>query len=466
MGNFHRVAGAEDLVNFRKAALASASLSALFLIVYGAINWLTAQRADVGILYFEWERLIPFVPIFILPYMSIDLLFAIAPFLCKSDEELDRFAWRVIFVVMMAGACFLLLPLRYTFVRPAVTGWQGAMFGFLGKMDQPFNLLPSQHITLRTILAATYAKHLKGKWKTASHIWFSLIGFSTLLVYQHHVLDVLCGFLLAWYALYLFPSKRTETPYVPNYRIGCYYLIGFALVATIILSTGPWGALLLWPASSLLIAAAGYFKFGPRIYRKHDGRIPWRARMALGPVLIGQRLSHWFYKQQCCAYDEVLPNVWIGRRLNNREAAEAVRAGVTAVLDLTSEFSEAKPFRNVNYLNIPLLDLTAPTRTQLREISAFIEEQSKSGIVYVHCKAGYSRSAAAVAAYLLDTGKAETVRDAVAQLHTARPSIVIRSEIFRALANYAKPAEPAPIPTRTSIQSSPHPDPNCAAALC
>src|SRR5262245_26002851 len=111
MGNFHRVAGAEDFVNFRKAAMASASLSALCLVVYGAMNWLTAQRADVGILYFEWERLIPFVPLFILPYMSIDLLFAIAPFLCKSDEELDRFAWRVIFAVLMAGACFLLFPL-------------------------------------------------------------------------------------------------------------------------------------------------------------------------------------------------------------------------------------------------------------------------------------------------------------------------------------------------------------------
>ena len=99
-------------------------------------------------------------------------------------------------------------------------------------------------------------------------------------------------------------------------------------------------------------------------------------------------------------------------------------------------------------------------------MSAFIANQSRNGIVYIHCKAGYSRSAAAVAAYLLDAGKAETIRDAVAQLHTARPSIVIRSEIFRALADDAKPTEPNPLSTQTSTQSSPRPDPNCAAVLC
>jgi predicted protein tyrosine phosphatase len=298
-------------------------------------------------------------------------------------------------------------------------------------------LLPSQHITLRTILAATYARRLKGPWKTASHIWFSSIGASTLLVYQHHVMDVVCGFLVAWYALYLFPSAKMEKRFVPNYQIGLLYLAGFGVVAAIIALSGPWGAVLLWPASSLLIVAAGYFKFGPQIFRKHDGRVPWRARMALGPVLIGHSVSHWFYKRQCAAYDEVAPNVWIGRRLNEREAEAAVRAGVTAVLDVTAEFTEAKAFRGVNYLSIPVLDLSAPTEAQLREMAAFVEEASKRGIVYVHCKAGYSRSAAAVAAYLLESGKCENAEEAFGQLREARPAIVVRPEIVSALTRYA-----------------------------
>jgi len=61
----------------------------------------------------------------------------------------------------------------------------------------------------------------------------------------------------------------------------------------------------------------------------------------------------------------VTPGVWIGRKLNDREAANAVRQGVTAVLDLTAEFSEAKPFLALRYLNIPILDLTAPMQKRL-----------------------------------------------------------------------------------------------------
>src|SRR5262245_54560708 len=78
-----------------RALVVSAGLSVLFLIVYGGCNWITARRADVGTFYFEWERKIPFVPFFILPYMSIDLLFVVAPFLCRTDRELSIFAKRI-----------------------------------------------------------------------------------------------------------------------------------------------------------------------------------------------------------------------------------------------------------------------------------------------------------------------------------------------------------------------------------
>ncbi|HUS36826.1 MAG TPA: phosphatase PAP2/dual specificity phosphatase family protein [Verrucomicrobiae bacterium] len=414
-----------------KPAIASAVLSALFVLTYGGINWLTAQRSDVGMLFFEWERAIPFVPWLIVPYMSIDLFFVVAPFVCKSEEELKVFARRVVFVVLVAGAVFLLFPLKFAFVRPAVSGAFGFLFNALTSFDQPFNLLPSQHITLRTILAATYVRNARGVGKFIAHVWFSLIGISTVLVYQHHVLDVVGGFVVAGMALYLFSESPRRLAFVPNYRIGFYYLGGFAAVAAILLSSATWAAILLWPAMSLLIVAAGYFKFGPTIYRKRDGRIPLAARLVLGPVLIGQYLSLLFYKRQCRAYDEVSANVWIGRRLNDREAA-AVRNGVTAVLDLTAEFSEAKAFRGVKYLNVPILDLTAPPPEQLGVMAEFIKQESRNGVVYVHCKAGYSRSAAAVAAYLIESGACGSGADAFQIVKAARPSVVIRPEIWRA----------------------------------
>lgn len=425
------------MMSFWKAARTSAILSVLFLVVYGTANWISSLRADVGSLYFEWERHIPFVPWMIVPYMSIDLFFIAAPFLCRSEDELRTLQKRIAFGILFGGACFLLFPLRFAFDRPPASGWLGVVFDAFRAMDKPYNLLPSLHITLRTILAATYARHSRGPWRTLSHIWFSLIGISTLLTYQHHVLDVLGGFVLATFCFYLFPEKPAKWPVIVNRRVGIYYAIGAGAVALIATLLRPWGLLLMWPAASLAIVAGAYFGLGPGIYRKVQGRLPLSARCVLGPVLAGQYISLLHYKRQCRPYDQILPSAWIGRKLNDAEAAEATKKGVTAVLDVTAEFDEARSFLQLSYLNIPILDLTAPHQDQLKAMAAFIEQHSSTGIVYVHCKIGYSRSAGAVAAYLLSSGRASSLDEALSLLRSARPSIVIRPEIIHALREFS-----------------------------
>src|SRR5947208_4138933 len=115
MGHLHGVGGPQGWSLRARAALTSVLLALLFLVVYGTTNWITAQRSDVGTWYFEWERAIPFVPVMIVPYMSIDLFFAVAPFLCRDRRELRNLAQRISFAIVVAGVCFLLLPLRFAF---------------------------------------------------------------------------------------------------------------------------------------------------------------------------------------------------------------------------------------------------------------------------------------------------------------------------------------------------------------
>ena len=416
-----------------RAAIASAQLSALFLVVYGFCNWFTSRRSDVGTLYFEWERHIPFIPLMIVPYMSIDLFFVAAPFFCRDDREVRVLSRRISLGIVVAGVCFLLFPLRFAFERPAAVGWLGAVFDWFRGMDKPFNLLPSLHITLRTILAEHYARHTRGIWRVASLVWFSLIGFSTLFTYQHHVLDLAGGFALAGYCFYAVRETPWKLPVVVNWRVGGCYAFGAAALLVVASMVWPWGSVLLWGVVALGLVSAAYFGLGPGIYRKTDGRLPLSTWWTLAPCLIGQHLSLIYYRRQCRRWDAVTPRVWIGRKLNDYEAAESVQQGVTAVLDLTAEFSEAKPFLAARYLNIQVLDLTAPTQEQLATMAAFIEEQSHRGVVYVHCKIGYSRSAAAVCAYLIANRQARSVEDALTLLRKARPSIVVRSEVVEAL---------------------------------
>jgi membrane-associated phospholipid phosphatase len=419
------------------AVQATATLSALFLVVYGTCNWITAHRAGVGTWYFAWERQIPFVPAMIIPYMSIDLFFVGAPFLCRDRTELSVFTRRVTVAILVAGACFLTLPLRFAFERPAVAGWLGDVFNTFRSLDPPFNLFPSLHITLRTLLAELYARHTNGFWRGAAHVWFSLIGLSTVLTYQHHVVDVAGGFVLATVCLYLVRDSAPRLPVARNPRVGAYYAVGSAASAGLALATWPWGGLLLWPAVALGTVAGGYFGLGPGIFRKADGRLALSARLLLGPCLAGQWLSLAYYRRQGHPWDDAAPGVLIGGRLTTGDAAAAIGRGVTAVLDLTAEFSEARPFRALAYRNVQILDLTAPTPAQLDEAVRFITEQAPRGTVYVHCKIGYSRSAAVVGAYLLASGRARTADEAVAILRRARPAIVVRPEAYGALRAFA-----------------------------
>jgi protein-tyrosine phosphatase len=288
------------------------------------------------------------------------------------------------------------------------------------------------------ILGELYGRHTRGIVRILSHTWFILIGFSTVLTWQHHLVDLAGGLVLAAFALYLFRESSERLPVVVSARIGGYYAAGAAACLALAPPLWPWGVFLLWPAAALGIVAAGYFGLGPGIFRKADGRLPLSVCFVFAPILAGQYLSFRYYRRHCRAWDEVAPGVLMGGILSDAEAAATLEQGVTAVLDLTPEFAAPAPFRSVKYRNLPVLDLTAPTQDQLQEAAAFIAEEVASGNVYVHCKIGYSRSAAVVGAYLLARREAATVEEIVARLHAARPSIVIRPEALQALRTFAR----------------------------
>src|SRR5438067_1082270 len=388
--------------------------------------------------------------------MSIDLFFIVAPFLCRTDRELSVLAKRIAVAIIVAGICFLLLPLRFALQRSHTDDMHCALFDWFRGIDAPLNLLPSLHAALMLILLDVYFRHTRGFVRVAIMMWFVLIALSPLLTYQHHVIDIVGGFILAGYCFYLVREPSLALPVVVNRRIGSYYAAGAAVVLLMGATFWPWGGWLLWPAIALGIVAIAYFGAGPAVFHKTKGKLPWSTRFVLAPCLVGQYLSLLYYRSRCRSWDEVTPRIWIGGKLGCRSANKALCSGVFSVLDLSAEFSEAKPFRKINYRNIPVLDLTAPTQEQLAEMGEFIGNHSRNGVVYVHCKIGYSRSAAAVAAYLIMSGKANTANDAFAIIRRVRPSVVIRPEVISALAEFAPRVRSSPDGTDSFLLALDH----------
>ncbi|NYE83940.1 protein-tyrosine phosphatase [Pigmentiphaga litoralis] len=93
------------------------------------------------------------------------------------------------------------------------------------------------------------------------------------------------------------------------------------------------------------------------------------------------------------------------------------------LIDMTAEIG-ADPAGRA-YATFPVMDLTVPSVLACQAAADAIEQMRQRGLVLVACALGYSRSATAVAAWLLSTGRATSVDDAIAQLQRARPQIVL-----------------------------------------
>ena len=407
-----------------------AGLTPFFFLSYGFANWVTAQRGYVPQLAFGWERGIPFLPWTIVPYWSTDLFYAGSLFLCRTRAELRTHGRRLIAVQAICVAGFLVVPLRFGFTRPPVSGLFGGMFRALAQFDQPFNQAPSLHVAMTAVLWAAYGRHFRGWALGLIRAWFVLMALSTLTTWQHHFIDVPAGLWAGLLVVALFPHDgRAKAPAAGDakrWTLGAAYLTGAVLCGVAGAAAGGAGWLLLWPAGALAVVAGIYWSGRGELFGKVDGALPPAVIVVLGPYLAGAWLSsRWFTRREPRAV-EIADGVWLGRMPRR---AERAGLGIRSLVDVTAEMPCASG--GIEYRGIPMLDLLTPTAAQLDAAVRAIRELEAARPTLVCCALGYSRSAAAVAAWLVAEGKEPGADAAIERIRARRPAIVI-SEACRA----------------------------------
>ncbi len=65
------------------------------------------------------------------------------------------------------------------------------------------------------ILVDVYFRHTRGFVRVATMVWFILIALSPVLTYQHHVIDIVGGFVLAGVCFWLF--REPDFCSLPHY---------------------------------------------------------------------------------------------------------------------------------------------------------------------------------------------------------------------------------------------------------
>lgn len=413
-----------------------------FFALYGTANRYAASLpADsVGNIALGWEHaLMPFWPWTILPYWSVDLLFAVSIVIGKSRREVRVQAGRLILITLIASLCFIAWPLRFGWDRPAVDGVFGAMFTALGMIDQPFNQAPSLHIALLYAIWRQLATHTPTRWRWLVHGWCALIGVSVLTTWQHHLLDVPTGLALGVTVCYALPMsphawRRWSTAAPVSARTLAWRYGAGALVFTLVaLSMRGWMWLALWPALALWMLALGYARLGPAIFQKQgDGRSTLAARWLLLPYRLGAWVSWQWQRRALPAADHVTDDILLGSR-----PARTITVAVTGILDLCPELPPSAAVRDLAYRAVPMLDLLPPNRIELAHAVAVLESLRRQGPVLVHCALGRSRSATVVAAWLLAHDQAVDVEHAIARIARARPGVVLHASHRQALLDWS-----------------------------
>jgi len=380
-------------------------MGALFFILYGSANQYAHLTGPHLSLYMDWETRLPFIPWFIVPYMSSDLLFCLAFLLPYTRLELRILAVRVLLIVTSSALLFVLVPLQFGFEKPPITEFK-FLFGLL-QADLPYNQLPSLHISFAVVLWASMQHKIPSTiLRAILATWLGLIVLSTLFVYQHHFIDIPTGALIGLLALYLVPANRpsflTNRFSTPRHiKIGLYYLTG----ALVMLLAAFWlnylSIFFLWLFISLLAVSITYaFGFNELLAgrkAKANG-LQW---LLFAPYFIGSYLSWHYYRRNLPLMSHVKSHVYLGRFPTTSEYKTVASEGISTSINLATEQQIQKV--GISQVKFPFLDLTIQSPESLYKLAQTIDSMHAEK-VYVHCALGLSRSVLAVSAWLLYQG--------------------------------------------------------------
>jgi protein tyrosine phosphatase (PTP) superfamily phosphohydrolase (DUF442 family) len=140
-------------------------------------------------------------------------------------------------------------------------------------------------------------------------------------------------------------------------------------------------------------------------------------------------------------YSRITPQLYVGPQFNARGKRHLEADGITAVVNLRTEFDDAAHgLAFPKYCYLPTIDDDSPSVEHLQKGVDFIHAEIEAGgKVYIHCKAGVGRAPTMAAAYLIAHG--DSLDDALALIERTRPFIAITPPQMEALRRYERERE-------------------------
>ncbi len=153
-----------------------------------------------------WDRWIPLWPGALPVYYSLFIvgLGTLFWFWYKKQGAFRLMAFSVISDAIISNAIFLFSPTRV--LRPDVvtSNFWFQWLQWTYHYDQPFNSLPSLHVSLSLISGWVWWRVVSHSWaKAVAAAWTLAVMASTLLVKQHAILDVIAGMAIGLLSIWI-----------------------------------------------------------------------------------------------------------------------------------------------------------------------------------------------------------------------------------------------------------------------
>ena len=166
----------------------------LFVLVYGFTNHWASQSSHPYQLWLSFEPSLPLVPEFIFIYFSLNILMSL-PIFVLSARSIRALGLSMAVAILIAGAIFFLVPAPIGYQRLSELPRYNTIFQTLYYLDNVANTFPSLHIALSHLTVRSLCQ--KNSSLFFLWIWFGLICLSVIFTHQHHLIDIVGGFILS-----------------------------------------------------------------------------------------------------------------------------------------------------------------------------------------------------------------------------------------------------------------------------
>lgn len=140
---------------------------------------------------------IPFVPAAAVIYLSLNALLMLTPFVLRTWRALLPLFAALMLETAVAALFFVAVPVRNEFPERHADGALGALLAMADRLNLDHNYFPSLHVAFAVTAALACAHRAGPIGRVMLWGWTTAIVSSTVLMHEHHLVDVAGGILLA-----------------------------------------------------------------------------------------------------------------------------------------------------------------------------------------------------------------------------------------------------------------------------